>query len=100
MSFSVEALAKIAIDLQSDIGHADRFPRLIATLRQILAAMPRRCCAMKRTSLCRWRSTASPRTCWGGAFPSKGIRAWRRSPAPATWCAFRQIATCRTLMTG
>ncbi|VFS81837.1 Anaerobic nitric oxide reductase transcription regulator norR [Raoultella terrigena] len=36
MSFSVEALAKIAIDLQSDIGHADRFPRLITTLRQIL----------------------------------------------------------------
>lgn len=36
MSFSVEALARIAIDLQSDIGHADRFSRLIATLRQIL----------------------------------------------------------------
>ena len=36
MSFSVEALAKIAIDLQSDIGHVDRFSRLIATLRQIL----------------------------------------------------------------
>jgi anaerobic nitric oxide reductase transcription regulator len=25
MSFSVEVLARIAIDLQSDIGHADRF---------------------------------------------------------------------------
>ena len=36
MSFSVEALAKIAIDLQSDLGHADRFSRLITTLRQIL----------------------------------------------------------------
>ena len=36
MSFSVEALARIAIDLQSDIGHVDRFSRLIATLRQIL----------------------------------------------------------------
>ncbi|HHG8775197.1 TPA: nitric oxide reductase transcriptional regulator NorR [Raoultella planticola] len=36
MSFSVDVLAKIAIDLQSDIGHADRFSRLIATLRQAL----------------------------------------------------------------
>jgi anaerobic nitric oxide reductase transcription regulator len=36
MSFSLQVLAKIAIDLQSDIGHADRFSRLIATLRQVL----------------------------------------------------------------
>lgn len=36
MSFSVQELAKIAIELQSDIGHADRFARLIATLRQLL----------------------------------------------------------------
>lgn len=36
MSFSTEALAKIAIELQSDIGHPDRFSRLITTLRQLL----------------------------------------------------------------
>ena len=36
MSFSVDELARIAIDLQSDIGHTDRFSRLINTLRQIL----------------------------------------------------------------
>ena len=36
MGFSTEALAKIAIELQSDIGHPDRFSRLIATLRQLL----------------------------------------------------------------
>ncbi|KNC90878.1 nitric oxide reductase transcriptional regulator NorR [Trabulsiella odontotermitis] len=36
MSFSVEVLAKIAIDLQSDIGHPDRFARLITTLREVL----------------------------------------------------------------
>ncbi len=36
MSFSVDELARIAIDLQSDIGHTDRFSRLITTLRQIL----------------------------------------------------------------
>ena len=36
MSFSVDVLAKIAIDLQSDIGHPDRFARLITTLREVL----------------------------------------------------------------
>ncbi|WP_312628653.1 nitric oxide reductase transcriptional regulator NorR [Scandinavium sp.] len=36
MSFSTEALANIAIELQSDIGHPDRFSRLITTLRQLL----------------------------------------------------------------
>lgn len=36
MVFSTQALAKIAIELQSDVGHADRFSRLIVTLRQLL----------------------------------------------------------------
>ncbi|MDX6041798.1 nitric oxide reductase transcriptional regulator NorR [Scandinavium lactucae] len=36
MSFSTEALARIAIELQSDIGHPDRFSRLITTLRNLL----------------------------------------------------------------
>lgn len=36
MSFSVEALATIAIELQQDVGHQDRFQRLITTLRQVL----------------------------------------------------------------
>ena len=36
MSFSVEILAAIAIELQSGIGHQDRFQRLITTLRQVL----------------------------------------------------------------
>lgn len=34
MSFSVEVLAGIAIELQRGIGHQDRFQRLITTLRQ------------------------------------------------------------------
>ena len=33
MSFSVEVLAGIAIELQSGVGHQDRFQRLITTLR-------------------------------------------------------------------
>lgn len=36
MSFSVDVLAGIAIELQSGIGHQDRFQRLITTLRQVL----------------------------------------------------------------
>ena len=36
MSFSLNVLAGIAIELQSGIGHADRFQRLITTLRQVL----------------------------------------------------------------
>lgn len=36
MSFSVNVLAKIAIELQRGIGHKDRFQRLITTLRQVL----------------------------------------------------------------
>ncbi len=82
MSFSVDELARIAIDLQSDIGHTDRFSRLITTLRQILAAMPRRYCAMRRISLCRWRSMAWRRMCSVGALPWKDTRGWRRLRAP------------------
>ncbi|MWL74454.1 nitric oxide reductase transcription regulator, partial [Escherichia coli] len=37
MSFSVDVLAKIAIELQTGIGHQDRFQRLISTLRHVLA---------------------------------------------------------------
>jgi len=36
MSFSVEVLAGIAIELQRGVGHQDRFQRLITTLRQVL----------------------------------------------------------------
>ncbi|STL83724.1 putative two-component transcriptional regulator [Escherichia coli] len=36
MSFSVDVLANIAIELQRGIGHQDRFQRLITTLRQVL----------------------------------------------------------------
>ncbi|WP_460997182.1 hypothetical protein, partial [Staphylococcus aureus] len=36
MSFSVDVLANIAIELQRGIGHQDRFQRQITTLRQVL----------------------------------------------------------------
>lgn len=34
MSFSVDVLAGIAIELQRGVGHQDRFQRLITTLRR------------------------------------------------------------------
>ncbi|WP_100158572.1 nitric oxide reductase transcriptional regulator NorR [Proteus columbae] len=37
MGFSVDVLAKIAIELQKDVGHQDRFQRLVTTLRQVLS---------------------------------------------------------------
>ncbi|EKT53151.1 nitric oxide reductase transcriptional regulator NorR [Providencia sneebia] len=35
MGFSVDVLAKIAIELQKDVGHQDRFQRLVTRLRQV-----------------------------------------------------------------
>lgn len=101
MSFSVDELARIAIDLQSDIGHTDRFSRLITTLRQILGcdasallryeahqfvplAIDGFGAGCARSALCHWKDT----------------RGWRRLRAPGMWCASRRIATCPTPMTG
>lgn len=36
MGFSVDVLTGIAIALQRDIGHQDRFQRLVSTLRRVL----------------------------------------------------------------
>ena len=96
MSFSVEALARIAIDLQSDIGHVDRFSRLIATLRQILGCDAS---ALLRYEAHQFVPLAWRRMCLAGALRWMGIRGWRRSPAPGMWCASRRTATCRTPMT-
>lgn len=99
MSFSVEVLAGIAIELQRGIGHQDRFQRLITTLRQVLAT-PRRCCVMNHDNLFHWRLMAWRRTSSADVLPWKGIRAWKPSPARGTWCVFRPIAIYPIRMTG
>ena len=86
MSFSVNVLAGIAIELQSGIGHADRFQRLITTCVRCWSVTLQRCCATRRGNLSRWRLMAWPRMCWGGALRWKGTRGWRRLPAPGMWC--------------
>ncbi|VFT76588.1 anaerobic nitric oxide reductase transcription regulator NorR [Klebsiella aerogenes] len=71
MSFSVDELARIAIDLQSDIGHTDRFSRLITTLRQILAAMPRALLRYEAHQFVRWRSMAGAGCAWSALCPGR-----------------------------
>ena len=83
MSFSVDVLAKIAIELQTVIGHQDRFQRLISTLRHVLAC--------DASALLRYS---------GGALPWRATRVWKPSPGPVTWCAFRRTVICPTLTTG
>ncbi len=97
MSFSVEALAKIAIDLQSDLGHADRFSRLITTLRQILGCDASALLRYEAHQFVPLAIDGWPRTCLADALPLKATRGWRRLPGRGTWCASRRIAICRTL---
>ena len=100
MSFSVDVLAKIAIELQTGIGHQDRFQRLISTLRHVLACDASALLRYEDGSLFRWPSTAWRRTCSGGALPLKAIRVWKLSPARVTWCVSRRTAICPTRTTG
>lgn len=97
MSFSVDVLANIAIELQRGIGHQDRFQRLITTLRQVLGAMRLHCCVTTRGSLFRLPSTGWQRMYSVDALRWKGIHGWKRLPAPGTWCAFRRRRIARSL---
>lgn len=100
MSFSVDELARIAIDLQSDIGHTDRFSRLITTLRQILGCDASALLRYEAHQFVPLAIDGPRRMCSVGALPSKDTRGWRRLRAPGMWCASRRIATCPTPMTG
>lgn len=100
MSFSVDVLAGIAIELQSGIGHQDRFQRLITTLRQVLECdasallryESRQFIPLAIDGLAQDVPTAASR--W------RDIRGWRRLPAPGTWYVFLPTAICPILMTG
>lgn len=100
MSFSVEVLAGIAIELQRGIGHQDRFQRLITTLRQVLACDASALLRYESRQLFHWRLMAWRRTSSADVLPWKGIRAWKPSPARGTWCVFRLIAVCPIRMMG
>ncbi len=76
MSFSVDVLAKIAIELQTGIGHQDRFQRLISTLRHVLDCDASALLRYEDGSLFRWPSTGWRRTCsatlYAGRPPAAG----------------------------
>ena len=99
MSFSVDVLANIAIELQRGIGHQDRFQRLITTLRQVLEC--------DASALLRYDSRQFIPLAIDGlakltpvdALRWKGIHGWKRLPAPGMWCAFLQTANCPIPMT-
>ena len=94
MSFSVDVLAGIAIELQSGIGHQDRFQRLITTLRQVLEC--------DASALLRYESRQFiPLAIDGLAQDVLGRRftlVWRRLPAPETWFVSLPTAICQTHM--
>ncbi len=100
MSFSVDELARIAIDLQSDIGHTDRFSRLITTLRQILGCDASALLRYEAHQLVPLAIDGLAQDVLGRRFALKDTRGWRRLRAPGMWCASRRIATCPTPMTG
>lgn len=100
MGFSVDVLTGIAIALQRDIGHQDRFQRLVSTLRRVL-----NCDA---AALLRYESHQFIPLAIDGLSPDvlavvsgwKRIPGWRQLPAPEILSVFRLTATCPTLMTG
>ncbi len=95
MSFSVDVLANIAIELQRGIGHQDRFQRLITTLRQVLEC--------DASALLRYDSRQFIPLAIDGlakdVLGRRGIHGLKRLPAPGTWCAFLQTANCPIPMT-
>lgn len=78
MSFSVDVLANIAIELQRGIGHQDRFQRLITTLRQVLECDASALLRYDSRQLFRLPSTDWQRMYSVDALPWKGIRGWKR----------------------
>ncbi len=98
MSFSVEVLAGIAIELQRGIGHQDRFQRLITTLRQVLAC--------DASALLRYESRQfiplaidGRRRMFSADVLPRRASALEAIARAGTWCVFRLIAIYPIRMT-
>lgn len=98
MSFSVDVLAGIAIELQSGIGHQDRFQRLITTLRQVLECDASALLRYESRQFIPLAIDGLAQDVLGRRFTLKGIRVWRRLPAPGTWFVSLPTAICQTRM--
>ncbi len=99
MSFSVDVLANIAIELQRGIGHQGSFsaPDHHAA-SGCWSAMRLRCYVTTRGSLFRLPSTGWRRMYSVDALRWKGIHGWKRLPA-RVMVRFPQTANCPILMT-
>lgn len=86
MSFSVEVLASIAIELQRGIGHQDRFQRLISTLRQVLECDASALLRYESRQFIPLAIDGLAQDVLGRRFTLEGIHVWRLLPAPVTWC--------------
>lgn len=99
MSFSVDVLANIAIELQRGIGHQDRFQRLITTLRQVLECDASALLRYDSRQFIPLAIDGLAKDVLGRRFALEGIHGWKRLPAPGMWCAFPQTANCPIPMT-
>lgn len=99
MSFSVDVLAKIAIELQTGIGHQDRFQRLISTLRHVLDCDASALLRYEGRQFIPLAIDGLAKDVLGRRFTTEGHRVWKPSPVRVTWCVSRRTAICPTLTT-
>lgn len=99
MSFSVDVLANIAIELQRGIGHQDRFQRLITTLRQVLECDASALLRYDSRQFIPLAIDGLAKDVLGRRFALEGHPRLKRLPAPGMWCAFPQTANCPIPMT-
>ncbi|SUH07482.1 anaerobic nitric oxide reductase transcription regulator [Salmonella enterica subsp. enterica] len=100
MSFSVEVLAGIAIELQRGIGHQDRFQRLITTLRQVLACDASALLRYESRQFIPLAIDGLAQDVLGRRFTLEGHPRLEAIARAGTWCVFRLIAIYPIRMTG
>lgn len=94
MSFSVDVLAKIAIELQTGIGHQDRFQRLISTLRHVLDCDASALLRYEGRQFIPLAIDGLAKDVLGRRFTWRATRVWKPSPVRVMWCVSRQTAIC------
>ncbi len=99
MSFSVDVLAKIAIELQTGIGHQDRFQRLISTLRHVLECDASALLRYEGRQFIPLAIDGLAKDVLGRRFTLEGHPRLETIARAVTWCAFRRTAICPTRTT-
>lgn len=99
MSFSVDVLANIAIELQRGIGHQDRFQRLITTLRQVLECDASALLRYDSRQFIPLAIDGLAKDVLGRRFALEGHPRLEAIARARMWCAFPQTANCPIPMT-